>query len=478
MKKKKFKSTVSIVMILILLATSILSLFLYRSSIRSLIIDKSREDLKQYTDQSVELFNYTIDDYFRQLKIMSELSVSVSQENKDELMALIRKINTEKPYLNFSIISKEGLMYDGSSVVDVHDRPYFIRAMQGEDVLSKVYKNEINDADSILLAIPIFEDEIVKGVVVARYEITAFISLVGNSQYQGHGTTMIMARDGTVISGYNGMEQYETVYDALSVFEFDDPNALDVMEQDALYGNDGFLTYHKDGKDRFLYYEPIGREGWMMFSLVMADGLYGQYQEIASLSYVLLFFNIILFGLVLFFVYMTYREIKRTLHETQRDPLTKAYNKISAKALSEDYLKHSDPTSLHACFFIDIDNFKSVNDTYGHKTGDEMILHCYDVLSYCFRSSDVISRFGGDEFFVLMRDVKNKEYVERKAQALLDSFSKNPYHIHISIGIALYTKDGTTFEELLHHADQALYQAKHLGKNKYTFYEQETSQGE
>lgn len=474
---KKFKSTIYIMMILCLLILSISSLLLYRTSVRDLIKEKSQEDLKQYTDQSVELFNYVIDDYFRQLEIMASLSVHISQESQDQLMELIRSINLEKPYLNFSIISSNGFMYDGSGngMADVHDRPYFIRAMQGEQVVSKVYKNEINDADAILLATPIYDDGVIKGVVVARYEITAFISLVGNSQYQGHGTTMIMASDGTVISGYDGMEHYDTVYDALSVFEFDDEHALDTMAQHALAGQDGFITYHKDGKDRFLYYEPIGREGWMMFSLVMADGLYGQYQEIANLSYGLLFVNIIMYGVILVFVYLTYREIKRTMRENQRDPLTKAYNKVSAKALSETILKHSDPSSLHACFFIDIDNFKQINDTYGHKAGDEMIVHCNDVLSYCFRRSDVISRFGGDEFFVLMRDIKSKEYVENKAKVLLESFAKNPYAAHISIGMALYCIDGKTFEELLHNADQALYQAKEMGKNTYAFYHKEKS---
>lgn len=476
MKKIKARSTIFITIVLCLLLTSIFSLFYYQTSIHRTILTKSQKDLKNFNTQSIELFNYIIDDYFRQLEIITTLSVHISLEGQDHLIELVKKINQEKPYLNFAIISKDGILNDGFSSKDVHEKSYFTRAMAGEKVLAKVLKNEINDNEAILFALPIHNGDTIDGVAIARYETTAFMELIGNSQFQGKGATMIMAQDGSIICGYQGMENYTTLYEALKKFEFYDQEALNTMQETVNKGDSGFLSYFENKKDRYLYYQPIGKEGWYMISLVMASGLYNQYQEIANISYAILFGNVILYGIMLVFIYLTYRELRKVFRENQRDPLTRTYNKVSAKALSESYLKESEQTDCHACFFLDIDDFKAVNDTYGHKCGDEMILYCTDVLTSNFRRSDVISRFGGDEFFILMRDVKDEDYIRLKAQNLLDHFARNTYHATISIGISLYPKHGTSYEELLSHADVALYDAKSKGKRSYSIYETDMEQ--
>lgn len=473
MKLIKSKATYYSMIILCLLIMSIFSLFYYRMKIHETIQDKSSLDLQRYSNQSVELFNYVSEDYFQQLEVLSSLSAYVSQESKSQLMDLVKRVNQENPYLNFSLISKEGLLYDGTNVVDVHEEAYFLRAIQGEKVLNHVYEDEKSQQEVLLLASPIYKEEHVDGVAIARYEITAFMALIGNSQFNGDGATMLMTKDGSLICGDQDTKGYATLYDALQSNDFEYEHAIEDMKHNVSMGNSGFLSYQKDGKDCYLYYEPIGKEDWYIVSVVMAEGLYLQYEEIANISYAIIFMNILLYMIVLILIYLTYREIRRIFRANQRDPLTHTYNKVSAKALSERYLKNSEDTSIHACFFLDIDNFKAINDTYGHKRGDEIILFCSEMLTSNFRRSDVVSRFGGDEFFILMRDVKDEDYIRLKAQNLLNHFANNPYHATLSIGIAFYPKDGTTYEELLHHADQALYQAKSKGKHTFAFYQEE-----
>lgn len=135
-----------------------------------------------------------------------------------------------------------------------------------------------------------------------------------------------------------------------------------------------------------------------------------------------------------------------------------------------------DGTAKHALFMIDVDNFKLLNDTYGHLVGDEFLIEFAAELKSCFRDSDIVGRVGGDEFFALMRDVPDRETIGMKARELLETIQAvcKPYaeiNLSGSIGIAVYPESGKSIEALYLRADTALYQAKREGKNKYVFFE-------
>jgi diguanylate cyclase (GGDEF)-like protein/PAS domain S-box-containing protein len=130
-----------------------------------------------------------------------------------------------------------------------------------------------------------------------------------------------------------------------------------------------------------------------------------------------------------------------------------------------------------ALMYLDCDRFKWVNDAFGHDVGDELLQYFVARLKTCLLESDIISRWGGDEFAVLLSRIQSKEEAAQVAQQIIQSM-QIPWNIKSyefimtsSIGIAFYPEDGQTVEELLSHADQALYQAKTEGRNKFYFYE-------
>ncbi|MDD4849750.1 MAG: GGDEF domain-containing protein [Gemmiger sp.] len=120
---------------------------------------------------------------------------------------------------------------------------------------------------------------------------------------------------------------------------------------------------------------------------------------------------------------------------------------------------------------LDIDNFKSMNDTYGHSYGDAVLECIAQLLQRQFRTTDYVCRLGGDEFMVFVRGNAEPEHALRKARNLLQALADTPtpggknLHPTISVGIALFPQHGTAFEELYRRADNALYKAKHSGKN-------------
>jgi len=124
-----------------------------------------------------------------------------------------------------------------------------------------------------------------------------------------------------------------------------------------------------------------------------------------------------------------------------------------------------------ALLYLDLDKFKAANDTHGHEVGDKLLLEVARRLTVCFRESDTVARFGGDEFVILLDAVTSREAVTSVAAKVLDELAK-PYNIethHIelaaSIGIAVYPFNGQDETSLLRHADAAMYQAKRSGGN-------------
>ena len=157
------------------------------------------------------------------------------------------------------------------------------------------------------------------------------------------------------------------------------------------------------------------------------------------------------------------------------DTLTQLLNRNSFTQYLNNAVKSKDPFAL---LFIDLDHFKQVNDTLGHKTGDELLQQAADRLKHCVRGSDIVSRFGGDEFTVILSNIDNETNITRVCHEIIHQLAK-PFqlneeqaYISASIGITQYPQDSKKVEDLYKFADQAMYDAKHAGRNRFSFFTQ------
>ncbi len=132
-----------------------------------------------------------------------------------------------------------------------------------------------------------------------------------------------------------------------------------------------------------------------------------------------------------------------------------------------------------AMLFLDLDNFKIVNDTLGHAVGDNLLQAVVSRISRCMRETDTVSRQGGDEFILLLNDIPDIESVERVANAILGELAE-PIEVEgrilntsCSIGVSLYPEDGHDFDALMQKADAAMYNAKEAGRSTYRFFSEE-----
>jgi len=169
-------------------------------------------------------------------------------------------------------------------------------------------------------------------------------------------------------------------------------------------------------------------------------------------------------------------------YRAYHDSLTGLANRLLFQDRLVQSIKQAERAKKNiALFFLDLDRFKEVNDTYGHGLGDELLIEITKLLTNTFRKEDTIARLGGDEFAVIVNNIEKKDIVEvvNKTIALIqDDITINGHNLNVtfSIGISMYPKDALTAEALLKNADTAMYRVKESGKNSYMFYDNEMTQ--
>ena len=164
-------------------------------------------------------------------------------------------------------------------------------------------------------------------------------------------------------------------------------------------------------------------------------------------------------------------------HMAYHDVLTGLPNRRMFKDRLTEELERAREAGGHlAVMFLDLDRFKIINDTLGHDMGDRLLQVVAKRINACARPLDTVARMGGDEFTILLPDVKSEAEPIQVAESLLnslkDSFTLEGHEFHIttSIGIALYPNDGPDSDALMKNADTAMYRAKESGKNQYRLY--------
>lgn len=163
-------------------------------------------------------------------------------------------------------------------------------------------------------------------------------------------------------------------------------------------------------------------------------------------------------------------EREKLMEMAQRDALTGLYNKTAVQSRVEEQLYCADYTQKHALLIIDVDDFKRINDDYGHLTGDRVLINIGEALQQNFRSSDVIGRVGGDEFLVFLPNVTGEDVVQNKAENLLHHLNQivlkeGEPTLSCSVGLVLAETGCLDYTTLYDCADQALYRQKNNGKN-------------
>lgn len=187
-----------------------------------------------------------------------------------------------------------------------------------------------------------------------------------------------------------------------------------------------------------------------------------------------------------------YDEIKLSEEEAHKkagyDPLTGVYNRLGLNKALKSSVLNAGQDRRYAVFFIDIDDFKYVNDTYGHLIGDVLLQQVAGRLNNSIRNggeraADLLARFGGDEFVIILTNIGSRSEISGCAQRIVQTLRKpffidgNRILITLSLGISVYPDDSDDIDSLIQKADYAMYTIKQSGKNNHALYGEDAPTG-
>ncbi len=270
------------------------------------------------------------------------------------------------------------------------------------------------------------------------------------------------------------------------------------LRDEAVLALPGILVFASMFGSRRLYFSMLG----LMLLLLLGVGvasLLGWRQNLATTIRFDTMISVLgILSVIGYYIWLMAADLRRTMDslETEirrvrsshdriealahHDALTGLPNRLLARDRFEQAASHAQRSrTLAALLFIDLDNFKTVNDSLGHAAGDQLLRDVAERLVQSVRVGDTVSRQGGDEFLIVIGDLADEDAVAATAAKLIERLAK-PFHLGdvevtatCSIGVALYPQNGNDFESLLKHADMAMYQAKESGRNAMRFYDED-----
>ena len=228
---------------------------------------------------------------------------------------------------------------------------------------------------------------------------------------------------------------------------------------------------------RYISYQPLKYNDWMLCYIVPAVEARQHFAFINNFEIILFAFFICIVLLLIFALWKINQKNQTSLlRQAHTDALTGLLNKVYAEHTISEWLREKDFEDLQALMMIDMDYFKQINDTYGHATGDQVLKIFAGFLKEQFRTTDIIGRVGGDEFMILMKNVRLDYSIHLHLQKLYTNLQNvdipelNGRKLSCSIGCAVAPTDAESFSQLYRLADHALYTAKHNGRGRFVIY--------
>lgn len=169
------------------------------------------------------------------------------------------------------------------------------------------------------------------------------------------------------------------------------------------------------------------------------------------------------------------RKQESIIYQSNHDPLTSLYNRAFAIDYLNQKLKEASRNKIAtSVFFIDVDDFKKINDQYGHEFGDKVLISVANAITKTVRKKDLVARFGGDEFIVVLEDINNNQSLELVAKKFFNQLGEQENKLHlpisVSIGISSCQNGNVSSNKLISQADIAMYESKNQGKHTVSIF--------
>lgn len=446
------------------------------------VVDSAEDTIVDHVKRQGVHFKEIIDLQHDYLEGIADYIGASREMLSEENLRLLRSLCEKNNFVEMAIIDREGMAtYKDGTRKDVSFRKYFREAVLGARSLSDPIASSVDGERHVILAVPIVRGGETAGVLAGSCDVGILNDLLFDDIYGGTGYNLIVTCEGAVVS-YDGSEEEHHIRSGDNFFEyygqmdFAEKNSIKQLQEYFSSQTGGCVRMKSDKGVSYLVCEPVELGGWMLCYLVPVGKVQEDYGFIRY--YELILAGVLLGGLGVLLGYLwkqNRREQEELMEYAETDALTGAVNKASTEKKINQWLQETDG-GIQAFLMLDVDNFKSVNDVYGHAAGDDALRQIGKALAQEFRGDDIIGRIGGDEFVVLMKNITDRESavarVENMCQRIREISVKgvagNP--LSCSVGVVYSPDHGRSYQELYLRADKALYETKERGRNGYTIY--------
>ncbi len=445
--KNKHKPRLMIIIVCCVIALMLLpSLIIYTR-----LTDKQ---LKAYITQTLdEISAHNVssinDKISSDLILMNEIAerFSISGEGYIELLKGLTGTAGQHGFKRMGVVDKSGVVYSTDDApLDIYDEDHIIRAFGGQKVISDVFPDDVDGKQIFVYAVPIFDDmsTSVRAVLFAACDTGNFRVHFSESAFNGEGYSYIVKANGATVTDSAQPSSFKNMTNVFNsmLASGDNAEAVEQMRSDMSRGEEkGSVIFTNTGVSKYMNYEALGINDWYMLSVVPTDVMDVYRNNIMYLTYVIVLVILAVTVVLTIALISVERSRNKQLEEVLYvDPLTGG---ISFTKFCMDAPKMIEKsTDKAACVMADLDNFRLINNLYGHAVGDEIILHTYKVFRNVIGDEGLLTRRVADRFYALVF-FKNDEDLNNKLMSFITklktSWNKNEtdYILNPAIGVCI-----------------------------------------
>lgn len=423
------------------------------------------EDLHGECNKATIRLNNLLNNRLEWATLVSELASLTSKNvvSIDQWWEILETYEKDEGYY-VGIIDGKGNLYEGDHTIrNVSEHPVYLEMLEGKAIVSNVTVRPDGQRVVVLIS-PIRKEDTITGAFEVEYTVTELGKIINPSGFKNSGYNMVIDSDGNLVATHKDMLNYDTFYEMFADRKDFSPNDLEIMKENVKNGKEGVLEYRDGAAPGMLYYQPVGINGWTMVSIGSPShyGLNSAYVRHITVGFLAVTFVIYLLASLL--IIKILRKKIKALRKASIDGLTGLYTRTEGMSILEKKL-NGDKTPCFGCLFLDLDDFKTINDTMGHEEGDRLLSIIGQVIETTIRTQDIAYRFGGDEFIVWLFGEGNKESILTVAERIKARALEEDAHLTFSIGATLVEKGETDKDVIIKRTDLALYEAKNAGRN-------------
>lgn len=460
-------------------AVLILSLFIYLNKLQSNLISDMRVDVAEKADMERDALAEKLHDDTQTIKALAGLmSRYYNITDIDTFLEVLDEENNRNDFVQMGMVMLDGTAYfhDRSIVKDFLSKENLDEIEAGKTITVGGIKDRYTEDYIIVIAAPVYAYGKIQAAVFATHPANYYSKILENPKFGGFGYSYIVNKEGDIVVNTPLLEnsRTENFLEYAKKVKFDKPTTYQTVLDDFKEYKEGFATFTRHKKHRFMAFMPIGVNEWYLIFVVPTAPFMHKVNDIMIMSVMLCFEIFLLFTLLMLHIKKTEQKSKEAFFlNAFIDPLTESGN-LNKFKMDLSKILQENPDTLFALAALDIDKFKVINELYGYRQGDMVLIHISNVLKENLGPKEPFARMSSDKFiFALTYEQQEdlKQRITKISEEIKNCYASTDlnYEIIANCGVFLIER-GLPFYLMLDRAHLACAEARRNKPSHFAFY--------